>query len=397
MRTNFLVALSGAQPEILDQCPTERLKFQSLGLAVLITSLTAMVSMWFALTGAVGLNIAVAFPVAFVWGIVILGIDRLLVVSVPIEGSRRIAIAMPRLLLAGLLGLLIGTPLVLRVFQADIDLQIVVIKQQHTDAFLVTQQKSILGRQISIQHTTVNNLEQIIDSDGTVVKGSSGSQLRLLTGKRSAEHASEQQYYRQWACQLYGGPGCLPPDNGPSARTLQLDYQRAAAQVATLTTDIKQIEKASASTASNHSRYQQAIAALPEVQKQLSAYMTAETGMLEKFEKQNNEDNGLLMRLQALNELSSQNATINESRILLFILFSVIECLPIAVKLLQRQGIYEQLFKAAVYRELKEAKRARRRAGAGATLDLAEIWRRPAPSATPLRWRVDDSDDDSPA
>jgi hypothetical protein len=44
-----LIALAGAAPEILASCPTERTKFQSVGSAILITPVVAMVSMWFAL------------------------------------------------------------------------------------------------------------------------------------------------------------------------------------------------------------------------------------------------------------------------------------------------------------------------------------------------------------
>src|SRR5580658_2061793 len=134
--TNFLVALSGAQRKILGQCPSERVKFQTLGLAIFITSATSIVSMWFALTSAIGLNVILALPAALFWGLVILGIDRWLVVTMPLEGSRRWAIAMPRLILAMLLGILIATPLVLRIFQSQIDTQIVVIKQQQTSAFI---------------------------------------------------------------------------------------------------------------------------------------------------------------------------------------------------------------------------------------------------------------------
>ena len=65
------------------QCPTERIKFQSLGWAILITSGMATVSMWFALTSAMGFNPVLSFPVAIMWGLIIMGIDRWLVTSMP--------------------------------------------------------------------------------------------------------------------------------------------------------------------------------------------------------------------------------------------------------------------------------------------------------------------------
>ena len=125
----LLIMLSGARPEILALCPTERVKFQSLGSALLISGVLAAVSMWFALASAMGLNPLVAVPVALAWGAIVIGIDRWLVISLPAftYGARRWAIAVPRLLLSALLGVLVATPLVLQIFRPEINAQIAVI------------------------------------------------------------------------------------------------------------------------------------------------------------------------------------------------------------------------------------------------------------------------------
>ena len=64
-----------------------------------------------------------AFVVAISWGLVIMGIDRWLIISMPTEGKRRFAVAAPRLLLGVLLGSLISTPIVLRIFESEITLR----------------------------------------------------------------------------------------------------------------------------------------------------------------------------------------------------------------------------------------------------------------------------------
>src|SRR5215472_9413976 len=107
-RPHLLISLAGARPEILADCPTERIKFQSLGWALLITSGMATVSMWFALDNVLGLNVVAAFFGALLWGLIILGIDRWLITSMPPGSSRRFWIALPRVLLAILLGTLIS-------------------------------------------------------------------------------------------------------------------------------------------------------------------------------------------------------------------------------------------------------------------------------------------------
>jgi hypothetical protein len=49
------------------------------------------------------------------------------------------------------------------------------------------------------------------------------------------------------------------------------------------------------------------------------------------------------------------NSTVSDARLLLLMLFLVIECLPVTVKLLQRPGLYETILSAAARRELNDA------------------------------------------
>src|SRR6202046_1998693 len=93
----LVLGLSAANEEVLALVPSERARFESLGWAILITSGVATVSMWFALASAVGINGILAFPIAPAWGVVIMGIDRWLIVSMPIDGPRKFAMAAPRL------------------------------------------------------------------------------------------------------------------------------------------------------------------------------------------------------------------------------------------------------------------------------------------------------------
>ena len=136
MLGKLLTTIAGAREEILRECPTERIKFQSIGWAILITSGIAALSMWFALDSALGLNPVLALPLALLWGLAIMGIDRWLITSIPAHGSRRWAVAFPRLLLAILLGSIISTPIVLRIFQTEINNEIAQIDTQRANGYL---------------------------------------------------------------------------------------------------------------------------------------------------------------------------------------------------------------------------------------------------------------------
>ena len=159
----LVLALSGADEEILAYVPSERTRFESLGWAILITSGMAMISMWFALSSALGINGILAIPVAVFWGLVIMGIDRWLITSMPIDGSRKFAMAAPRVLLAVLLGTLISTPLVLRIFQSEINAQMAVMQQKNYSSFLSSQQSSQVNQQVTTYYNEVQQLDTVIN------------------------------------------------------------------------------------------------------------------------------------------------------------------------------------------------------------------------------------------
>ncbi len=360
-RRNILFSIAGVRQEVLDNCPTERVKFQSLGMAILITSLIATASMWFALNDALGLPVVVALFGAVLWGLIILGIDRWLVTSMPSSGSRRWTIALPRLVLALLLGTLISTPIVLRIFQSEINAQIIVIKQERASSFIALQQKSKVGQQVTFWTKDVANLEKVIDSNGNVpLNPATDPVVIALAKQKKTEIGLEGHYYQQWQCQLYGGQGCTRKGNGPLAAASHKSYLLAQAQVAKLTGQIQGREKQlnSNDVASQQRRLQQAKDALPAAKQHLAVAIGQEDALEQKYQTANITTNGLLIRLEALNQISGKSLTINSTRLLLFLLFLVFEILPVTVKLLQEPGNYEKLLAHAVEQELREGKKA---------------------------------------
>jgi hypothetical protein len=355
----FLIALSGARPEILERCPTEGIKFQSLGWAILTTSAMAVTSMWFALTSAMGISVTVAVPFALSWGLVIMGLDRWLITSMPSHSSRRWMLSIPRLVLAVLLGTIISTPMVLRIFQSEINNEIAPIKEQQAAAFISAQQHSSVGQQVTRWTAVISGLKHVIDSRGIVTINPSGDPLiQSLTKERNTEQVLQREYYQQWQCQLDGGPGCLG-GNGTLARASEDSYNLAKQEIVTLDGQIQAREnQLSASNAvSQQARYQQAVSELPTAQQHLKIATDRQDALLASFNATNTAESGLLLRLQALNVMANGNFTVTVARFLLFILFMLIEILPVTVKLLQRPGNYEAILNAVAAQELDDARR----------------------------------------
>lgn len=360
--SQFLITLSGARPEVLARCPTERIKFQSLGWAILITSGMATVSMWFALTSAMGFNPVLSVPVAILWGLIIMGIDRWLVTSMPLDGKRKFLIAAPRLALALLLGSLISTPIVLRIFESEINNQISVIKENNEAAFLASQQHSSVAARVTQWQTTVNNLQQVIDSHGQkAINPENDPVVQGLTTQLNNERKVAATDYHAWQCQLYGGCGA-PKGSGPLAAASNERYLADEAQITTLTNQIQARTQALQATDVNseQSRLQQAQGALPGAKAHLVEAQAEEDSLLNNFQATNKATNGLLIRLKALDQLSAGSSTLQLARLLLFLLFLVIEILPVTVKLLQPQGNYEKILRKEVANELSRAQWALR-------------------------------------
>jgi hypothetical protein len=365
------LALSGADEEILAYVPSDRARFESLGWAILITSGMAMISMWFALSSALGINGILAIPVAVFWGLVIMGIDRWLITSMPIDGSRKFAMAVPRVLLAVLLGTLISTPLVLRIFQTEINAQMAVMQQKNYSSFLANQQSSQVNQQVTTYSNELQQLNTVINSHGAQTGNNAADpqlvaynkQLTTLQGQLSHWTTLKTQYYNAYICQLYGGPTCPKKGAGPAYKASFASYQQASAQVTSTQGQISHVQDeiqqrdqflSSTSKASQQQRYTEALNQQPLVRGEYNTAVQRKNQLQATFFAQNQAAHGILMRLEALSQLSNGNFTVTAARFLLFLLFLVIECLPVTVKLLQRPGQYEAALRVAKQAEKRD-------------------------------------------
>ncbi|SNR23201.1 DUF4407 domain-containing protein [Actinomadura mexicana] len=356
----ILITLSGARASVLDQCPTERGKFEGIGGAVLTTSTLAAISMWFALSSAIGVNPLAAAPLALLWGLAILSLDRWLVATIPSTGGRRWKLVLPRVAMAVLLGFVISTPLVLQIFRAEIDAQIVEIKQRRADDFALDQKRGAIGAEVALDRKSVAALQQVIASQGDVpLDPASDVRIRALTRQRDDQQKQMQSDYRQWQCQLYGGPQCPKKGAGPLAAASETAYRNAKKRVDDVNGQIEDRKRELTATgeAAKRTRLEQAGADLPAARQRLAADERRQAALQHAFDAQNGNTDGLLIRLQALDEVSGKDVVLNGARILLFLLFLLIECLPVTVKLLQRTSNYDEILALEARRELREAKK----------------------------------------
>ena len=362
----FLIWLSGARRQILAECPTERPKYVGIGAAILITAAMAAVSLAFALVTALKVKLWLALPFAIAWGVAIMSLDRLFVVSMPRKGkpSAQILRAIPRLLLALLMGLVISAPFTLQIFRPEIEHEISVIHQQAAAAYYRQLKTSSIQQRINQDENNVTNLEARAAGGGSGVPPSQDPTLENLQSQLTQAEAAESRDYDQWQCQLYGrapsGQVCRPPGNGVLARADEQRYHQDVAQVNQLNGQItaqqKQLDQSNTRVKNNDKTA--AATSLPAAKQQLKVDQATEQAQTDAFVSSNQNNGGLLIRLQALEKVTADNATLNAARWLLFLLFVVIDCMPVAIKVMLNLGPennYDRMLEAEEKKQLKVA------------------------------------------
>ncbi|MDA9554717.1 DUF4407 domain-containing protein [Pelobium sp.] len=122
---DFFWFCSGAHIDTLKKYPTEHNKYVGIGATIFFTALFASLSggyaMYFVFSGNPA---AVLFAILFglIWGLAIFNMDRYIVASIKKTGTtnHQIVQALPRILLAIMIGIVISRPLELKIFDKEI-------------------------------------------------------------------------------------------------------------------------------------------------------------------------------------------------------------------------------------------------------------------------------------
>jgi hypothetical protein len=139
---SFLCWLSDADVRVLRHCPQEARKFTGLGGVVLTTAIMAVISATVTVNLGFAASLSIAIPVGIAWGLAVMNLDRWMV-SVTQRRERwtaNVGQALPRLILAVIIGAIISTPLVLWLFQREVNAQLAFMHENrivsfHTDLF----------------------------------------------------------------------------------------------------------------------------------------------------------------------------------------------------------------------------------------------------------------------
>ncbi len=310
----FFAWCSGARLYLLKHCPTDYNKYFGIGIIVFLTGIMASITGFFALFTIFN-SIIIAGIFGIFWGILIFFLDWFIVSSLKKEEKfyKELLFSLPRIILAVLLAVIIATPLELKLFEKEINAELVQLKSQNLLEYKTTIDKEFDEIQsLKKENERLNN--EIIEKEklrnqlfDKVIKEAEGQSPTGIVGK------------------------------GPVYREKKAELDRLSKQLDRISkTNNIQIEE-------NRNRIKQL-----ENQKD-------NQNKINKAEIQKSD--GLLARLEAMAELRKKNSTLNTAAWLIFILFVLIEAAPILVKLLSQRGPYDELLEKEEYEKQIEYKK----------------------------------------
>lgn len=325
IKRGLLLWLSGADVRTLEKCPEERAKFRGVGGVILTTAVVAAASCFFALTAGFSAPLTAAGPVALLWGLAIMNLDRWLVSATPRRKRwfQNLAVVLPRLVLALVIGIVISTPLVLWIFQREVTAELEAGRQERVAAFQQQLDQDPRYRDVPALTAEVGQLQTVVD--GTTIPP--GAESPEIAGLRT-EYESLDRQYRQ-------------AQNPAAAEDLR--RQRDAIR-ASLDTAI-----ANAGRAYQDSLLKARAAAadrLAVVQAKLEGRRADRAAAEAAFAADTSPDHGLLARLDALRQLAGDNGTLKTAYLAILFVIAAIEVLPVLVKFLMSLGppsLYDQI------------------------------------------------------
>jgi hypothetical protein len=319
-KRNFLWWCSGAYQRLLAQYPSEHSKYAGIGGVILATFVLAALSAGYAVYTVFGNPYWTAL-FALIWGLIIFNFDRFLVSTMRkygVTANKQFQQAIPRFLLALLIGLTIARPLELKIFEKEIDVKVAENrhkKMQFNDSMLLVENRNL-------QTTT------------------EAERLRLTNRKNELEdtlHRLQQSYVQE--ADGTGGSG----RRGIEKLTkLKMDAYNNALRQATpeLTSLQSQI------------RSQDSI---------LTAMQSATEGKRKGYETELNNKVGFLERNKALSDLANEESSVYWANFLISLLIILIEIGPILAKLIVSVGPYDIALAKMELLQMAESENAMRK------------------------------------
>ncbi|GAB1858433.1 DUF4407 domain-containing protein [Flavobacteriaceae bacterium MHTCC 0001] len=294
MLKQFFIICSGADTAILKRCsPGEQNKYAGIGATVFFTAVMAFIAAGYALYTVFD-NLFSAIFFGLIWGLLIFNLDRYIVSTIKKTGNtiHEFIQALPRIILAIIIAIVISKPLELKIFEKEINQVLLEEKNAMTLA-----NKDQIAAQFTPEIDAINN------------------DIKKLEDDISAKEAEVNSLYDVYISEAEGTAGTKRLGKGPVYKEKREKHDAALADLQRLKED-------------NKAKILAAELKIDELQDTYNAKLTETQPIISNFD-------GLMARINALNKLPWLPS------FFIFLLFLAIETAPILAKLLAPKGIYD--------------------------------------------------------
>ncbi|MCE7055646.1 DUF4407 domain-containing protein [Algoriphagus sp. AGSA1] len=308
--TRFFLFCSGSIFPLLKRSPTESNKYVGIGATVFFTGVLAALAAGYALF-TVFQSIWPAIFFGLLWGLMIFNLDRFIVSSMRKKDNTwgEWKLAIPRLVLAVLLALVISKPLELKMFEREINRK---IDEKRTEFISESKLKLAKG------FPEIKELESKIDTlkDEVIDFTAYRDQLQR---EYDAERFGEK---------TTGTSGIVGLGTNAKKKEQQLDAAQATLD------ELRQRNQVRVDT----------------LEAQIRSFVALRQAEFEKQQPGIEGFDGLAARMEALDALTKESSAMAMANVFILLLFVAIETAPIFVKLISPRGPYDE------YLELHEDK-----------------------------------------
>ena len=297
MLKNFFWMCSGADHDLLQNCSkSEQVKYAGIGGTVFFTAVMAFLASAYALFTVFD-SVYTAVGFGLIWGLLIFNLDRFIVSTIKKQGKPWIELgqALPRIVLAIIIAVVIAKPLELKIFEKEINQ---VLLEQKND--LTLQNKE----QIALQYSPeINRIT-------TEIQGLKGAVLD--------KEIEINDLYRTYIAEAEGRKGTLKIGKGPVYKEKREKHDSALQELQQLREENKEL-------------ITDKEIVLKDLREKQKSQIANSQPIIDGFD-------GLMARINALDKLPWLPS------FFIFLLFLAIETSPIFAKLLSQKGEYDIKF-----------------------------------------------------
>ncbi len=301
----FFWLCGGANRSILSNCPSDSSKFVGIGATIFFTGVFAALAGGYALYTVFD-NYWVASIFGILWGLMIFNLDRFIVSSMRKNGDvqQEFLHALPRLVLAVIISVVIAKPLELKIFEKEVNNEIQTMIQE-----------DIIIKESLVKSRFSESRERLL------------SEIQTLKNEITAKTSKRDELRRVAQEEADGTGGTMQRNAGPIYRIKKADADRVEAELRELVTiNAPVIANKEEEIANVNMDEQRELKSIAE-------------GQL----------TGLASRLEALDRLTSKSWAVAVAHWFIMLLFLVVETAPIFVKLVSQRGPYDFVLKTEEY------------------------------------------------